>query len=51
MNERHTICVGDKVYYRLKDLGVFGETFNDILERILELSVNSVMKEELKQNE
>lgn len=35
MSERHTISVNDKVYNRLRNLGIFGESFNDILERLL----------------
>jgi hypothetical protein len=45
MSERHTISVNDRVYYCLRNLGIFGESFNDILERILKTFPNSTTEE------
>ena len=35
MSKRYPISVRAKVYTRLKELGRFGESFSDVLERIL----------------
>jgi predicted CopG family antitoxin len=35
-NNRTTITVHEDVYYRLLDVGKFGESFNDLLNRILD---------------
>ena len=34
-DKRHTISVNTGVYTKLRQLGAFGESFSDVLERIL----------------
>lgn len=36
MYKRYPISVRAKVYTRIRDVGKFGESFNDVLERILD---------------
>ena len=36
INKRCTISVDQKVYLRLKELGIFGESFSELVERLLD---------------
>ena len=36
-NKRRTISVDQEIYFRLKDLGVFGESFSELIARLLDL--------------
>ncbi|MGB6530537.1 MAG: antitoxin VapB family protein [Candidatus Nitrosopolaris sp.] len=36
MNERHTITIHREVYQRLKKKGLFGESYSDVLSRLLD---------------
>jgi predicted CopG family antitoxin len=38
MHKRVNICVNHKVYAKLRDRGKFGESFSDLISRILEES-------------
>lgn len=38
MGKRHSISVGDNVYVRLREAGRFGESFSDLLLRLLDTS-------------
>jgi predicted CopG family antitoxin len=35
LNIRHTITIKNDVYLRLKDSGKFGESFSDVISRLL----------------
>jgi predicted CopG family antitoxin len=35
LNIRHTITIRNDVYLRLKDSGKFGESFSDVISRLL----------------
>lgn len=38
MNKRRTISINHDIYIKLRELGTFGESFNDVLERIIDYS-------------
>ena len=44
MHKRTSISVNQKVYAKLRDKGKFGESFSDLISRILEESEKKVSK-------
>lgn len=38
MTTRHTISINCNAYTRLKNLGKFGESFTDVVERLLNIA-------------
>jgi predicted CopG family antitoxin len=46
MNERHTITIHHEVYQRLKKRGLFGESYSDVLSRLLDFEDADVAKKE-----
>jgi hypothetical protein len=36
MNKRNSICITSEVYTKLKDKGNFGESFSELISRILD---------------
>jgi predicted CopG family antitoxin len=39
-HRRYTISLSGKVYTRLRNCGKFGESFNDLISRLLDLTEN-----------
>ncbi|MFY9798933.1 MAG: hypothetical protein WAJ93_24865 [Candidatus Nitrosopolaris sp.] len=45
MNKRINVGLRYEVYTRLKDQGRFGESFSDLVSRIIDAADNQVLKE------
>jgi predicted CopG family antitoxin len=39
-NIRHTITIDDKTYQRLRSKGNFGETYSEVISRLIEGSID-----------
>ena len=44
MNARRTITIDNEIYERLKKQGFFGETYTDILRRLLDFTEGHELK-------
>ncbi|MGH9924996.1 MAG: antitoxin VapB family protein [Nitrososphaeraceae archaeon] len=46
MSKRHTVSIRDKVYVELLEHGKFGESFSDVINRLLISSATSMHDED-----
>jgi predicted CopG family antitoxin len=47
MSKRYTISINDTTYQRLKHRGQFGESFTDLISRILDFYENNRKRESI----
>ena len=50
MSRRHTVSIRDNVYTELLRYGKFGESFSDVINRLLRSSVTGMYDEDNHQN-
>jgi predicted CopG family antitoxin len=36
MNDRHTITINENAYFKLRDIGRFGESYSDVILRLID---------------
>jgi predicted CopG family antitoxin len=48
MKSRHTITVNHDIYLRLKRAGFFGESYNELISRLVDLADNNKLASEFK---
>jgi predicted CopG family antitoxin len=50
MSKRHTVSIRDNVYTELLEYGKFGESFSDVINRLLRSSVTGTYDEDKHQS-
>jgi predicted CopG family antitoxin len=51
MNDRTTITIDTKVYQKLKEKGRFGETYTQLISRLIDVADTKISHGERKRNE